>query len=198
VNHLAHCALSGLNGDVLAANLIGDDVKGNDWQDYPITLQRGLLLHRRIDSFTDSHPLVSECIREFRPYAKRFAGPVCDILFDHLLATDWARYYDGYSLDQFATQAYEQLTARAHLLPEAWQRRLPHMIEGDFLRGYLTREGLEFVFSRFIHRLPPNTLDIEGLLDHFYVEMPRFRERFAVFYPELQEVAHNYLENRPQ
>jgi acyl carrier protein phosphodiesterase len=192
VNHLAHCALSMGEPEVMAGNLIGDDIKGNDWQAYPVGIQRGMLLHRRIDAFTDSHPESLACVHLLRPMVRRFAGPVCDILFDHLLATDWSRYNVS-TFDDFVISAYQDLESQSAAMPLDWQARLPKMIAGDFMRGYLSREGLEFVFSRFERRLPPNTFEAKRVLDFFYVEMSQFRAHFESFYPSLQGEARTFL-----
>ena len=54
MNHLAHCFLSFGDEDILLGNFLGDFVKGHDWEKYPRGIQRGILLHRAIDSFTDN------------------------------------------------------------------------------------------------------------------------------------------------
>ena len=56
MNHVAHCFLSYPDAELLFGNFIGDYVKGRTWQDYPEGVQRGILLHRAIDVFTDTHP----------------------------------------------------------------------------------------------------------------------------------------------
>jgi len=57
MNYLAHAYLSFGNQDILTGNMISDFVKGKTKFDYPLTIQKGIYLHRQIDSFTDSHIL---------------------------------------------------------------------------------------------------------------------------------------------
>ncbi len=90
MNHLAHCFLSFGNEDLLVGNFSGDFVKGHAWENYPPPVQTGILLHRMIDAFTDTHDRVRANVARLRPYAGRYAGPVHDILADHLLARHWA------------------------------------------------------------------------------------------------------------
>ena len=57
MNYLAHLLLSGNDEDVIFGNFIGDAIKGKQYQDYSGSIQKGILLHRQIDTFTDSHPI---------------------------------------------------------------------------------------------------------------------------------------------
>ena len=62
MNFLAHLYLSGSDPMVKVGNFIGDHVKGNAYQNYEIGIQQGILLHRKIDFFTDTHPLVKQSV----------------------------------------------------------------------------------------------------------------------------------------
>ena len=56
MNYLAHFYLADGSPDALVGSLLGDFVKGDDHADYPPEIQRAILIHRQIDSFTDAHP----------------------------------------------------------------------------------------------------------------------------------------------
>ena len=187
MNHLAHCFLSFENEELLLGNFIGDYVKGNDWAAYPPVVQQGILLHRTIDSFTDGHERVHQCTARIRPYAGKFSGPVVDILFDHLLALSWEKYSTA-SIAEFSANTYRQLENRSDQMPAVLATSLPKMVAGDFLQGYLYREGLEFVFSKFARRLPW-PVDFGALLTFFFENLPEFRADFDVFFPELLDKA---------
>ena len=187
MNHLAHCFLSFGNEELLLGNFIGDYVKGNDWASYPPVVQQGILLHRTIDSFTDGHERVHQCTARIRPYAGKFSGPVVDILFDHLLALSWEKYSTA-SIAEFSANTYRQLENRSDQMPAVLATSLPKMVAGDFLQGYLYREGLEFVFGKFARRLPW-PVDFDALLTFFFENLPEFRADFDVFFPELLDKA---------
>ena len=57
MNFLAHIYLSGEDDFVKIGNFMADSIRGSQYLDYPNSLQKGILLHRHIDSFTDSHPI---------------------------------------------------------------------------------------------------------------------------------------------
>jgi acyl carrier protein phosphodiesterase len=189
MNHLAHCYLSFGNEDHLVGNFMGDDIKGNDWQQYPAGIQKGILIHRQIDAFTDAHPLTHIAMDRIRPWAGRYSGPIYDILCDHLLTRCWADHVPEQSLDAFADSTYAMLNRRqSDLLPQL-QERLPRMIAGDFLRGYGNAEHLLWIFNRFGHRLR-QPVDWPALLSHFMADIEVFQKDFDVFFPELK--AHIY------
>ncbi len=58
MNYLAHIYLSYDNDQVKIGNFIADFIKGNNFKKFPEAIQKGILLHRLIDSFTDAHPVV--------------------------------------------------------------------------------------------------------------------------------------------
>ena len=61
MNHLAHAFLSPLNdAQILVGNLSADWIKGRARRSLPEGIQLGMDLHRRIDVFTDTHPLVAQ------------------------------------------------------------------------------------------------------------------------------------------
>jgi len=187
MNHLAHCFLSFDDEDLLVGNFIGDDVKGSDWKKYPPGVQRGILLHRTIDSFTDNHPMAARSKERIRPFARRYAAAVTDILYDHLLAVHWAKY-GSEPFDAFAEKTYRRLEKRAEEMPEVLRERLPHMLAGRFLHGYLSREGLEWVLGRFSRRMVGG-MDVAGFSDFFFSEIAAFSEDFNAFFPDLAEKA---------
>ncbi|MFN0036200.1 MAG: ACP phosphodiesterase [Saprospiraceae bacterium] len=186
MNHLAHCFLSFGDEDLLLGNFIGDFVKGNNWKNYPDGVQRGILLHRAIDSFTDYHLLTDRSVARIRPFAGRYSPPFVDILYDHLLAIHWEKH-TAEPFQVFAEKTYAQLERRAAEMPPILQERLPKMIAGQFLHGYTHREGLEWVLQRFSQRLSGH-VDAQVLADAFFQEIDAFSEDFNGFFPEL--VAH--------
>ena len=55
MNFLAHAHLSGNNKQILIGNFIADSVKGKDFSNFPEGIKQGIILHRQIDTYTDSH-----------------------------------------------------------------------------------------------------------------------------------------------
>ena len=62
-------------------------------------------LHRLIDSFTDSHPIVRGSVARISEKYHWFSGIIIDIYYDHILAREWLRY-SLETLDNFAARMY--------------------------------------------------------------------------------------------
>ena len=92
MNYLAHIFLSGKDKGVQLGNFVADAVKGNAYQNYPLGMQKGILLHRQIDAFSDAHPVVREMVAEGRSCFGRYSPVVTDVLLDYFLASDFKRY----------------------------------------------------------------------------------------------------------
>ena len=59
MNFLAHAYLSFDHNDILVGNMISDFVKGNKKDLFSVNIQKGIVLHRAIDAFTDQHKATS-------------------------------------------------------------------------------------------------------------------------------------------
>jgi acyl carrier protein phosphodiesterase len=88
MNYLAHARLSFDQPDILVGNMISDFVKGKKRFDYSEPVQKGITLHRAIDTFTDEHEATKEAKKFFKPVVGLYAGAFMDIVYDHFLATD--------------------------------------------------------------------------------------------------------------
>lgn len=183
MNHLAHCFLSFGDEDLLLGNFIGDFVKGNDWKEYPDQVQKGILLHRAIDSFTDFHPVTDQSVKRLRQFAGRFTPPIVDILYDYLLSTNWNKYTEE-KFEDFALRTYTQLETRSGEMPVSLQERLPKMVAGKFLQGYSTLDGMTWVLSKFKLRLPI-VFDHDATISFFKENLDDFNADFNAFFPEL-------------
>ena len=196
MNHVAHCLLSFGDEDLLLGNFIGDFVKGSDWRNYPPDVQKGILLHRQIDMYTDQHQMVDRSVARMRPFAGRWTPPFVDILYDHLLIQNW-QSQSTMSFDDFATQTYILLAKRASEMPAVLQERLPRMIEGRFIHGYQHREGVEWVLDKFSRRLS-TVIDVQALAVHFFGNLPDYQADFDAFFPDLHGHAQAYAFSRSE
>ena len=57
MNFLAHIYLSGDNDLIKIGNFMADGIRGRQYEKYPLEIQKGIILHRAIDTFTDAHPI---------------------------------------------------------------------------------------------------------------------------------------------
>jgi acyl carrier protein phosphodiesterase len=111
MNFLAHLYLADRRPDALLGSLMGDFVKGPLQGRFPPELTRALSQHRKVDAFTDAHPMVRVSRARMPPARRRFAGIMVDVFYDHFLALHWEDYADQ-PLEAFAHEVYALLRTR--------------------------------------------------------------------------------------
>ncbi|MNK85053.1 Acyl carrier protein phosphodiesterase [compost metagenome] len=191
MNYLAHLHLGGQEPQQLLGSLYGDFVKGTLSGNFSAQTEEAIRLHRRIDAFTDSHPLVKRALGRFPLARRRYAGIALDMFFDHCLARDWERYADV-PLDVYSQNVYQLLESEP-ALPERLARVLPLIISEDWLGAYrdfsMIGHGLEVISQRLSQP--------EGLRGA-YEELTELYEPlsadFQEFYPMLWQYAQSGLE----
>lgn len=158
MNILAHALLADQAGCSLIGNLLGDFVRGAPPAEYPLAWQRGIRLHRRIDSFVDRHAASARSVARLPAEQRRWARVALDVYYDHLLADDWARY-SSLPLAQFAAGVYGALEQHRPALPPGLARFAGFMVERDLLVGYREPAVIEEMLIRMAGRARrPNTL----------------------------------------
>ena len=183
MNFLAHMYLSCDREELLIGNFIADFVRNRDLDTYPEDIRKGIMLHRRIDSYTDSHPVVLRSVRRLYPRHSKYASVIIDVFYDHLLAINWERYSDR-SLAGFADEAYQVLEKHVEGMPAVLQRRLPHMIADNWLIRYASFDGVAFTMERMKSRASkPQLLDdaVESLIQGY----EDFNAEFNLFFPDI-------------
>jgi len=190
MNYLAHLFLSGQNEDWLIGNFIADSIRNKDLPAYSPAIQQGVFLHRQIDSFTDNHPVVLQSTRRLYPHHAKYSPVVIDIFFDHLLAVNWQLYSEE-PLRDFSARMYQILQERKQDLPFKLKKRVPAMIEADWLMQYGTERGLQYTFERMADRtrFPSN---FENALTYLKRDFSLFMEEFNRFFPDVQQMAFNF------
>ncbi|MDC1489988.1 ACP phosphodiesterase, partial [Flavobacteriaceae bacterium] len=108
MNFLAHVYLSEDNFSLAIGNLIADRVKGKDLTNFSPMIQKGILLHRKIDAFTDHHSLFKECVSILFPFYRHYSRVIIDMYFDHFLASNWDKYHSK-NLKVFSNEFYDAL-----------------------------------------------------------------------------------------
>jgi acyl carrier protein phosphodiesterase len=187
MNWLAHLYLARYSDAALLGALLGDFAPGSSGLERFGRVERDeILLHRRIDRFTDTHPAVHALRARFPEGRRRFAGVVLDVHFDHLLARDWSRRaVDAPSLDAFTARVYDVLRERHAELPPRLQSLAPRMAESDWLGGYRTRDSVDRAITRMAGRLSRHGERMVDALDDLRRAEAQAEATFDAFFPEL-------------
>lgn len=164
-------------------NMISDFVKGKKKFDYPQGIQKGIALHRAIDTFTDEHAVIKEAKEVFRSDYRLYAGALVDVVFDHFLATD-TQHFSHESLKVFAGFTYETLNHHRAVFPERFARMFPHMQQQDWLYHYHSRWGIEKSLGGVVRRSAYLTESETAfrLFEEYYEEL---KKKYDLFFPDL-------------
>ena len=146
MNFLAHCALANDAAEVfkfdtdtleglLAGAVIGDFVKGRVPTDWPVALQAGVRLHRKIDAVSNRNSVLQELSADYPAPVRRFAPIFLDLLADHCLATHWLDHY-AYPLRPFSQVCYHAIASYQSYLPPHGLRFFDYMQEQNLLANY--------------------------------------------------------------
>ena len=198
MNYLAHIYLSGTSDEIKLGNFIGDFVKGGQFVKYPSQVAKGILLHRQIDSFTDTHAIVRACIVKLRPGFGKYSGIVMDIFLDHFLAANW-HHYSVEKLSSFTKQFHALLLSNFFMLPSQVKMFLPFLIQNKRLQSYASFEGIEKTLKIMVQHasLPAETEFAMKILEEEY---SFFNHAFYLFFPEIIrfiEMKGEYTIERP-
>ncbi len=163
--------------------MIADFINNKQVAFYASEVQKGIALHRLIDTYTDQHPIVRQGTERLRPSQGKYAPVVIDILYDHLLAVNWERY-STITLEEFAQKQYVLLEENLEILPKKLQKNLPKMISGNWLVGYGHEKGIRYTLERMDERtkFPSSFVTAFDTLQEFF---DLFEKEFNTFYPEL-------------
>jgi len=142
MNLLAHCYLSGEFDEVMVGNLMGDFVKGKPAEKLSEDIKFGIHLHRKIDSFTDSHPIVRESKSRLFPTYRHYSSVIVDVFYDHFLASCWLDY-SKIPLMDYAKKVYLLLEDKYQTLPTSMQRMFFYMQTQNWLLNYAQLDGIE-------------------------------------------------------
>jgi acyl carrier protein phosphodiesterase len=82
MNFLAHIYLSGNNDLLKIGNFMADSIRGNSYLAYPNEVQKGILLHRYIDTFTDAHPIYRKSKHRLHEKYGHYSGVILAALFE--------------------------------------------------------------------------------------------------------------------
>jgi acyl carrier protein phosphodiesterase len=190
MNFLLHLYLSGREPEIMVGNFMGDFVKGTIGDRYPDRVRAGLVLHRRIDSFAQGHPLFQRSRARLDHRFGLYRGVLVDLFFDHFLAADWVEWSDE-PFDAWLIRARERVDAHHAVLPERLQG-LATIIFEELLPSYREVSGIGHALERMSRRVRrPNPL-ASGVVE-LEKNYAGLRDDFRGFVPAAEEFVKGWL-----
>ncbi len=184
MNFLGHLLVSGNDPLVIVGNFMADTVKGRDLSGWSAGLQRGIRMHRMIDSYTDNHPLTLIGRERLRAHCGKYAGVALDLFYDHVIASQWG-LLGPEPLPAYARHMYALLEEHVQEMPARAQHLLGYMSRNDWLGSYATIPGIARALSGLSVRVPGGEVlqDAESVL---IAHRSEFTEECMQFLPQLQ------------
>ncbi len=183
MNYLAHLFLSDGTPESLIGNLLGDFVKGSIENIYSTQIIKGIYLHRKIDCFTDSHPIFRSSKRLISLNRRKFSGMMIDVFYDHFLAKNWSEY-SNIGLNDFTNSVYQVLQENKNLLPERLKSILPDMIANDWLASYRETSTINRAINGLSHKIKREN-NLLGGVEELFLNYQQLQVDFSKFFPEL-------------
>ncbi|WP_297794886.1 acyl carrier protein phosphodiesterase [uncultured Eudoraea sp.] len=184
MNFLAHIYLSFGDDEVTIGNFVADSIKGNKYKHLPERIQKGILLHREIDTFTDAHPIAKLSSKRLHQNYSHYSRVIVDIFYDHFLAKNWNQY-SRTPLNLFVDQFYDLLKDNYTVLPDATKRMIPYMMSDNWLLNYAQMDGISRVLSGMNRRTNNRSKMNEAIID-LEKHYDTFEIEFTAFFSELE------------
>ncbi len=184
MNHLAHLYLSSDNEEEMVGQFIADAVKGNDFNAYTPNIRKGILLHRWVDSFTDTHELVKELRAEYRPKLGLYSGVLIDLVFDYFLAKDF-QLHSGRELSEFQQFTFSVLNKHEEKFPERMKNYFFHMKDKEFMMKYAHPVGMAVIVRQMGMRSARGEALVQAG-DYFLDYVEAASKYFPSFFQDLQ------------
>ncbi len=192
MNYLSHLFLAENHAASRVGNLLGDFVTGRPESlrgRFPDAVLYGIVRHRAIDRFTDSHRVTDRLKACVAPTRRRFAGVIIDIVHDHFLTRRWDEF-SPQPFPEFIGACNAALLAHHSLLPADLGEGLEERIANNWLGHYGSDEGLDDVFHRVALRRP-GFAPIRDAVEDLQQYRDAFEAGFHDFFPELQAWVHS-------
>lgn len=164
---------------------MADGIRGQQYKNFPIEIQKGVLLHRAIDTFTDANITYRKSKHRLHEKYGHYSGVIMDIIYDHFLAKNW-KNYSNEDLDDYANNFYDSLKKNYNFLTDKTKNMMPYMIARNWLKSYATISGLEMILFQMDHRTK-NRVNMQEVIVELQEFYPNFEEEFTLFFIELQE-----------
>lgn len=191
MNYLAHIYLSGEDEELKIGNFIADSVKGKKFIHFPLRVQKGIILHRAIDTYTDSHPTVRKSTHRLFENYSHYSSVIVDIYYDHFLAANWGDY-SQIPLEGYIEEFYSLLQRNYEMLPKRVKHFLPYMVKDNWLLSYASIEGIGKILWQMNERTGRKSnmdLSVHDLQSHYKV----FQNEFSEFFKDLENFTSEHI-----
>jgi len=184
MNFLAHIYLSGNNDLIKIGNFMADGIRGKHYEHLPEEVQKGIVLHRAIDTFTDMHPVFRQSTKRLHERYHHYAGVIVDVFYDHFLAKNWAKYSTE-KLEDFVDNFYQSLRDNYEILTDKTKEMMPYMIERNWLWSYQFKDGIARILFMMDQRTKNNS-KMQYSIEELHQYYNEFESEFTLFFEDIK------------
>lgn len=192
MNLVAHQLLSFNHPQWQVGNHLGEVVRGKKFMDYDAEIQKGILLHRFIDSFTDEHASVKKSTARLHQNYGKYSPIIVDIYYDFLLIKHWDSFCET-DFESFRKNCYRILGENMELYNDKLRKMTQAMIQYDWFYEYGTYDGLERTLSALSSRTKFSNNMYMAVKD-LYMDEDKFEADFLEFFPDVYAQCKGFLE----
>lgn len=167
----------------MVGNFIADGVKGKKYLDFEPEISKGIVMHRAIDTFTDTHEIVKHSKSFFREKYGLYSSVLIDLFYDHFLAKNW-QHYSSMPLLFFTEYSYKVFEKYYDAMPERYQHMFPYMQKENWLLNYGHLEGIQRSLTGMSRRIKNNP-GIENATWDLRTHYEEVETDFGNYFPEL-------------
>lgn len=183
MNFLAHIYLSFDDEEITLGNFIADSIRANKFDHLPERVQKGIMLHREIDTYTDAHAIPKMSSKKLHKNFGHYSRVIVDIFYDHFLAKNWSKYSEV-PLAIYVDDFYDLLEDNFEILPVGVKRMMPYMITDNWLFNYSKIEGIGRVLNG-MNRRTKNKSKMNFAIIDLEEHYGAFEKEFTTFFEEL-------------
>lgn len=192
MNFLAHLHLATLSDSSLIGNLAADFIRGNPYTTYSKNIADGVMLHRRIDKMTDSHPIIKTCRHYFDQEHVRISSITLDIVWDHFLSLHWREFTPTISLIDFITWSKNQIEPELHIMSEEFQHFITVLWQQNWLVRYADLHFIANVLQGMATQRP-KLVKLATSINDVEKHYNELKQVFYAFYPSMMVQATQHI-----
>lgn len=183
MNYLAHIYLSFDDPQIMVGNFIADGLSKPSIDHFPEDIQKGIRLHRKIDLFTDTHPIFTQSKRRFSQDFDKFSGILMDIYYDYFLAKNFHLFSDT-KLYDYANSTYAILKPYYDIFPSHSQLFYGYMTDRNILFEYSKLSSIELVLYHLSQRIK-HPCELHKSIPIIKKHEHEMEDEFFLFFKEL-------------
>ncbi len=190
MNFLAHLLLAAPVAEFRIGSVLGDFTNASRESlaiQFGECVAAGVIHHRTIDTLTDRHEAVNECVRILFSRQRHYARILLDVSYDYFLSKHWRRFSET-PRAAFIQECYAVLKNAGARFPSRFRQFTARAIEVDLLNRYGTLEGIELTLKRLasIIRHETNLATARRDIEEHYSAIER---SFLRLFPDLMQAA---------